>query len=79
MINFDAFKKKMIQAKVGMIDVESKVSNDADANAFKKINIEDEYKLYQSYFNESLTDKSLGWKKKVEQKVFKNGYMCSIY
>lgn len=65
-INFDAFKKQMFAAKTGMIDVDSKSSNAADKNTYSNMDINEEWKLYQSYMAEDLTDKKIGWKKKVE-------------
>lgn len=41
--------------------------------------VEDEWAAFQKIVGESVTDRSLGWSKKVEQKEFKNGFKCTIY
>ena len=48
MINFDAFKTRMLVAKKGMVDVDSNSTEDAaDKNAFTKVNISDQYTMYK--------------------------------
>lgn len=43
------------------------------------MDINEEWKLFKSYKAEDLADKKIGWKKKVEQKQFANGYKCTVY
>ena len=43
MINFDAFKKQMVTANRGMIDIESTQVNAADKNTFKKLDINEQW------------------------------------
>ena len=79
MINFDAFKKKMIVAKKGMSNDLNNKSNAADENHFKKVDIDEQWKLFQNYTAESINDKTIGWQKKVDQSEFKNGFKVMVH
>ena len=77
LINFDAFKSKMVSAKKVMVNEETPSTSDGDG--FQKVDIDSQYQLFQSNMSESLTDATIGWKKKVDQKVFKNGFKMTVH
>lgn len=81
MIDFDVFKKKMLAAKLGMVDATSS-QNAAGAvagAAFQKEWNKDEWVNYQAMWNEDLNSKENGWKLKINQAEYKNGFKSTMY
>lgn len=79
MIDFEEFKKRMFDAKKGMVNKVVKDSEAGREQAYTKGLIDDQWNIYQAYMAEDLTSKEIGWKTKVNQKVFKKGYKCTVH
>jgi len=81
MVDFDIFKKKMLDAKKGMVDNTSS-QNDKDKageEAFQKEWDKDSFMNFTNIWKEDVTAKENGWKQKIGMKDYKNGYKCTLH
>ena len=66
MIEFDDFKRRMVEAKKGMTDTEGSTA-DSEGGGSSLIDPEQEWAAFCALREESVTDKTIGWKKKSDR------------
>lgn len=69
----------MLDAKKGMTDKEQTKEMTETEASYQKVILDDEWANFQSFISEDMSSKAGGWKKKVDQKQFKNGYKCTVH